>query len=165
MKKLIIFLLMMLPLSIFAQESKIAIVNTDEVIQVMPEFIDMQKQIADMEKKYQAEMKVMEEEYKKKYSDYMAQQDSLTENIKIRRMQELQDMEQRTQNFIQLSQQDFQKKQQELFTPIQEKLKNAIKAVGDEKGYTYIINPQVVLYAGSASVDATPFVKAKLGIN
>ena len=156
---------MMLPLSIFAQESKIAIVNTDEVIQVMPEFIDMQKQIADMEKKYQAEMKVMEEEYKKKYSDYMAQQDSLTENIKIRRMQELQDMEQRTQNFIQLSQQDFQKKQQELFTPIQEKLKNAIKAVGDEKGYTYIINPQVVLYAGSASVDATPFVKAKLGIN
>ncbi|MBO5225569.1 MAG: OmpH family outer membrane protein [Parabacteroides sp.] len=165
MKKLIIFLLMMLPLSIFAQESKIAIVNTDEVIQVMPEFIDMQKQMADMEKKYQAEMKVMEEEYKKKYSDYMAQQDSLTENIKIRRMQELQDMEQRTQNFIQLSQQDFQKKQQELFTPIQEKLKNAIKAVGDEKGYTYIINPQVVLYAGSASVDATPFVKAKLGIN
>lgn len=156
---------MMLPLSIFAQESKIAIVNTDEVIQVMPEFIDMQKQMADMEKKYQAEMKVMEEEYKKKYSDYMAQQDSLTENIKIRRMQELQDMEQRTQNFIQLSQQDFQKKQQELFTPIQEKLKNAIKAVGDEKGYTYIINPQVVLYAGSASVDATPFVKAKLGIN
>ena len=165
MKKLIIFLLMMLPLSIFAQESKIAIVNTDEVIQVMPEFIDMQKQMADMEKKYQAEMKVMEEEYKKKYSDYMAQQDSLTENIKIRRMQELQDMEQRTQNFIQLSQQDFQKKQQELFTPIQEKLKNAIKAVGDEKGYTYIINPQVVLYAGSASVDATPCVKAKLGIN
>ena len=165
MKKLIIFLLMMLPLSIFAQESKIAIVNTDEVIQVMPEFIDMQKLMADMEKKYQAEMKVMEEEYKKKYSDYMAQQDSLTENIKIRRMQELQDMEQRTQNFIQLSQQDFQKKQQELFTPIQEKLKNAIKAVGDEKGYTYIINPQVVLYAGSASVDATPFVKAKLGIN
>ena len=165
MKKLIIFLLMMLPLSIFAQESKIAIVNTDEVIQVMTEFIDMQKQMADMEKKYQAEMKVMEEEYKKKYSDYMAQQDSLTENIKIRRMQELQDMEQRTQNFIQLSQQDFQKKQQELFTPIQEKLKNAIKAVGDEKGYTYIINPQVVLYAGSASVDATPFVKAKLGIN
>ena len=45
----------------------------------------------------------------------------------MRRMQELQDMEQRTQNFIQISQQDFQKKQGELFTPIQDKLKNAIK--------------------------------------
>ena len=35
MKKLIIFLLMMLPLGVFAQESKIAIVNTQEVIQAL----------------------------------------------------------------------------------------------------------------------------------
>ena len=59
-----------------------------------------------MEAKYKSEMQVMEDEYKKKYSDFVAQQDSLTENIKMRRMQELQDMEQRTQNFIQISQQD-----------------------------------------------------------
>ena len=99
----------------------------------MPEFATMQKQMADMEAKYKNEMQVMQDEYNKKYSDFVAQQDSLTENIKMRRMQELQDMEQRTQNFIQISQQDFQKKQGELFTPIQDKLKNAIKAVGDEK--------------------------------
>ena len=165
MKKLIIFLLMMLPLGVFAQESKIAIVNTQEVIQAMPEFATMQKQMADMEAKYKNEMQVMQDEYNKKYSDFVAQQDSLTENIKMRRMQELQDMEQRTQNFIQNSQQDFQKKQGELFTPIQDKLKNAIKAVGDEKGYTYILDPQIVLYQGNTAVDATQFVKAKLGIN
>ena len=156
MKKLIIFLLMMLPLGVFAQESK---------IQAMPEFATMQKQMADMEAKYKNEMQVMQDEYNKKYSDFVAQQDSLTENIKMRRMQELQDMEQRTQNFIQISQQDFQKKQGELFTPIQDKLKNAIKAVGDEKGYTYILDPQIVLYQGNTAVDATQFVKAKLGIN
>ena len=165
MKKLIIFLLMMLPLGVFAQESKIAIVNTQEVIQAMTEFATMQKQMADMEAKYKNEMQVMQDEYNKKYSDFVAQQDSLTENIKMRRMQELQDMEQRTQNFIQISQQDFQKKQGELFTPIQDKLKNAIKAVGDEKGYTYILDPQIVLYQGNTAVDATQFVKAKLGIN
>lgn len=164
MKKLIIFLLMMFP-GVFAQESKIAIVNTQEVIQAMPEFATMQKQMADMEAKYKNEMQVMQDEYNKKYSDFVAQQDSLTENIKMRRMQELQDMEQRTQNFIQISQQDFQKKQGELFTPIQDKLKNAIKAVGDEKGYTYILDPQIVLYQGNTAVDATQFVKAKLGIN
>ena len=165
MKKLIIFLLMMLPLGVFAQESKIQNVNTQEVIQAMPEFATMQKQMADMEAKYKNEMQVMQDEYNKKYSDFVAQQDSLTENIKMRRMQELQDMEQRTQNFIQISQQDFQKKQGELFTPIQDKLKNAIKAVGDEKGYTYILDPQIVLYQGNTAVDATQFVKAKLGIN
>ena len=64
MKKLIIFLLMMLPLGVFAQESKIAIVNTQEVIQAMPEFATMQKQMADMEAKYKNEMQVMQDEYK-----------------------------------------------------------------------------------------------------
>ena len=164
MKKLIIFLLMMLPLGVFAQESKIAIVNTQEVIQAMPEFATMQKQMADMEAKYKNEMQVMQDEYNKKYSDFVAQQDSLTENIKMRRMQELQDMEQRTQNFIQISQQDFQKKQGELFTPIQQKLHEAIQKVGEEKGYTYIIDPAALLYTGTNAVDATPFVRTKLGL-
>lgn len=165
MKKLIIFLLMMLPLGVFAQESKIAIVNTQEVIQAMPEFATMQKQMADMEAKYKNEMQVMQDEYNKKYSDFVAQQDSLTENIKMRRMQELQDMEQRTQNFIQISQQDFQKKQGELFTPIQDKLKNAIKAVGDEKGYTIFWIRRLFFIRVILLLTQLSSVKAKLGIN
>ena len=165
MKKLIVLLLMILPLGAIAQEVKIAFVKTQEVFMAMPEVSGMEKQMADLNEKYRVELKQMQDEYQKKYSDFVAQQDSLTENIKMRRMQELQDMEQRTQNFIQISQQDFQKKQGELFTPIQDKLKNAIKAVGDEKGYTYILDPQIVLYQGNAAVDATQFVKAKLGIN
>ena len=165
MKKLIIFLLMMLPLSILAQESNIAVVNTQEVIQAMPEFADMQKKMTDLEAKYKNEMQVMNEEYNKKYADFIAQQDSLTENIKMRRMQELEDMQQRTQNFVQISQQDYQKQQGELFAPIQEKLKKAIDAVGAEKGYTYILDPQIVLFSGNSAIDATQFVKAKLGIN
>ena len=164
MKKLVIFLLMMFPLGLFAQESKIAIVNTQEVMMAMPEFTDMQKQMQEMEANYQKELKVMSDEYEKKYSDFIAQQDSLTENIRLRRMQELEDINQRSQNFIQVSQQDFQKKQNELLTPIQEKLRNAIAAVGKENGYLYILDPQIVLYKSDAAIDATAQVKAKLGI-
>ena len=164
MKKLVIFLLMMLPLGLFAQESKIAIVNTAEVMQAMPEFADMQKQMQEMEANYQKELKVMSDEYNKKYADFIAQQDSLTENIRLRRMQELEDIQQRSQNFIQVSQQDFQKKQGELLTPIQEKLRNAIAAVGKENGYLYILDPQIVLYKSDTAIDATAQVKAKLGI-
>ena len=164
MKKLIIFLLMMLPLGVFAQESKIAIVNTQEVIQAMPEFANMQKQMADMEAKYKNEMQVMQDEYNKKYSDFVAQQDSLTENIKLRRMQEIQDIQERMDNFVQVAQQDVQKKQQELLQPIQQKLHEAIQKVGEEKGYTYIIDPAALLYTGTNAVDATPFVRTKLGL-
>lgn len=164
MKKLIVLLLMMLPLGVFAQEVKIAIVNSQEIIPNMPEFTAMQKTMTDMDAKYKQELKGMEDEYTKKYSDFIAQQDSLTENIKARRMQELQDIQERSQNFVQLMQQEFQKKQQELFAPIQDKLKKAITEVGGEKGYTYILDPQVVFYTGNNAIDATPFVKTKLGL-
>ena len=132
----------------------------------MPEITAMQETMKQMNDKYAGEMKTMEDEFQKKYTDYIAQQDSMTENIKLRRTQELEDIRQRVENFTQVAQQDMNKKQQELLAPIQDKLRNAIKAVGDEKGYAYIFdnNPVIVLYTGNAAIDATPLVKAKLGL-
>ena len=166
MKKLIIFLLMILPLGVFAQEAKVAIVNSQEMITSMPEFKSMQTELEQMNNQFVEEMKTMEGEFQKKYSTYIAQQDSLTENIKLKRMQELEDLRTRVENFSQIAQQDMQKKQQELIAPIQDKVRIAIKAVGDEKGYAYIFdnNPGIVLYIGNAAIDATPDVKAKLGL-
>lgn len=166
MKKLIALLLMLLPFAgaVNAQEVKIAFVNTQEVFMALPEVADMQKKLEDLNAKYKKELETMQGEYQKKYSDFIAQQDSLTENIKVRRMQEVQDMQQRMDNFVQVAQQDVAKQQQDLLTPIQQKIQDAIKAVGAEKGYTYIIDPQVLLYQGSNAIDATPFVKAKLGL-
>ena len=166
MKKLIALLLMLLPFAgaVNAQEVKIAFVNTQEVFMALPEVADMQKKLEDLNAKYKKELETMQGEYQKKYSDFIAQQDSLTENIKVRRMQEVKDMQQRMDNFVQVAQQDVAKQQQDLLTPIQQKIQDAIKAVGAEKGYTYIIDPQVLLYQGSNAIDATQFVKAKLGL-
>ena len=164
MKKLIVLLLMILPLGAIAQEVKIAFVKTQEVFMAMPEVSGMEKQMADLNEKYRVELKQMQDEYQKKYSDFVAQQDSLTENIKVRRMQDIQDMQQRMDNFVQVAQQDVTKQQQDLITPIQQKISDAIKAVGAEQGYTYIIDPQVLLYTGPNAIDATPMVKTKLGL-
>lgn len=164
MKKLIILLFLILPLGAFAQEVKIAYVNTQEVFMAMPEVSAMETQMADLNEKYKVELKQMQDEYTNKYSAYIAQQDSLTENIKLRRMSEIEDIRERMDNFVQVAQQDVQKKQQELMMPIQQKLQDAIKAVGNEKGYTYIIDPAAILHIGNGSIDATSFVKTKLGL-
>ena len=104
MKRLIILLFMILPLGVFAQDlSKIAYVNTQEVFNAMPEVAAMQKQLNDLNTNYQTELKKMQDEYQKKYSDYVQQQDSLTENIKLRRQQEIQDIQSRIDNFIQVA--------------------------------------------------------------
>ena len=59
-------------------------------------------------------------------------QDSLPENIKARRMQEVQELQQRIQNFQEVAQGDIEKQQQQLFAPIEKKLTDAIKSVGPE---------------------------------
>ncbi|MDR1624305.1 MAG: OmpH family outer membrane protein [Tannerellaceae bacterium] len=164
MKKLIVLLFMILPLSVVAQEIKIAYVAVQEIFTSMPELSTIEKQLTDLNEKYTQELKVMQDEYQKKYSDYMSQQDSLTENIKLRRMQEIDDIRARMENFVPIAQQDMQKKQEELYKPVQEKIHNAIKAVGEEKGYTYIIDPQVFLFTGNNAINATQFVRTKLGI-
>ena len=166
MKKLIALLLLILPFvgSVNAQEVKIAFVNTQEVFMAMPEVADMQKKLDDLNAKYKKELETMQGEFQKKYSAFVAEQDSLNENIKVKRMQDIQDMQQRMDNFVQVAQQDVQKQQQELITPIQQKIADAIKAVGAEKGYTYIIDPQVLLYTAPNAVNATAFVKTKLGL-
>ena len=166
MRKLIALLLVLLPFvgAANAQEAKIAFVNTQEVFMALPEVADMRKQIDDLNANYQKELETMQNEFQKKYSDFIAQQDSLTENIKVRRMQEVEDLRQRMDNFVQVAQQDVNKKQQELIAPIQQKMADAIKAVGTEQGYTYIIDPQVLLYTGPNAIDATPFVQTNLGL-
>lgn len=164
MKKLIILLFLILPLGAFAQEVKIAFVNTQEVFMAMPEVSTMETQMADLNEKYKVELKQMQDEYTNKYSAYIAQQDTLTDNIKLRRQQEIEDIRERMDNFVQVAQQDVQKKQQELLAPIQQKLQDAINSVGGEKGYTYIVDPAALLFRGNNAVDATPFVKTKLGL-
>jgi outer membrane protein len=155
---------MILPLSVVAQDIKIAYVTVQEIFTSMPELPTIEKQLTDLNEKYTQELKAMQDEYQKKYSDYVSQQDSLTENIKLRRMQEIEDIRNRMENFVPIAQQDMQKKQEELYKPVQERIQNAIKAVGEEKGYTYILDPQVFLFTGNNAINATQFVRAKLGI-
>ncbi|GHT37710.1 hypothetical protein FACS189435_3310 [Bacteroidia bacterium] len=167
MKKLIISLFVILPLGFLsAQEVKIAHVNFQEVLMAMPEIPGIEKEMAKIKEDYQKELETMQSEYQKKYTDYIAQQDSLTENIKLRRQQEIQDIQERMQSLYELAQKDVPEKQQKLVQPIQDKVLKAIKDVGDEKGYTYILSmePALFLYTGTTAVDATPIVKAKLGI-
>ena len=49
---------------------------------------------------------------------------------------------------------------------ISEKIQKAIQAVGAEGGFTFIYDLSIpaVIYTGNGAVDATPLVKAKLGI-
>ncbi|MDR1382170.1 MAG: OmpH family outer membrane protein [Tannerella sp.] len=164
MKNLIVSVLLLFPLGLAAQEMKIAVVNQQEIFNLLPELSEVEKEMAAYAKQYQDAMKTMEDEYTRKYSDLTAKGDSLTENIRVLRMQEIEELRTRIENFVPMAREEIDKKQGELITPLNEKILKAIKEVGDENGYAYVTSPQMMYYIGSNAIDATDKVKAKLGL-
>ena len=166
LKKLLLALLVALPISAAAQ--KFGTFNFDEVITAMPEITEMQQQLTDASQKYEAEFQKLQDELNKLYTDYQAIQNDPTtpESIKERRLQEIQDRAQKVEQFRQTATQDLQRLQEQLLAPIQQRVNDAVKAVGQEGGFTFIfpLEPSLILYSGADVVDVTPLVKAKLGI-
>ena len=155
LKKIALLVVMFaLPLGAMAQ-TKFAHMNSQEVIITMPEYTKAQADLDAMSKEYQTEMQRTQEEFNKKYQEFLAQADSLPKNIAERRQKELQDMAQRQEQFQQEAYQSMQKAQQE-----------AIQAVGKAEGVVYIFDlaRTPIPYVGTQSIDVTAKVKTQLGI-
>ncbi len=162
MKKVIIAMMLMLPMAISAQ--KFGHVNTQELFAMMPEVNKVRLTMDTINNQYETQLASMNEEFQRKYQDYMAQEATMADAIKQIRQQELQEMQQRIQLFYQTAEQDIQKKQQELLAPVHEKMTKAIKAVGDREGYTYIFDSAAMVHIGADATDVMPAVKRELGI-
>ena len=156
-------LLFVCSVGIFAQDLKFGHVSIQELAAGMPEMVDGKKKLDGISKQYEGELAKMYEELNKKYTDFVAAKDSLTDAIKGRRTQELQELEQRFNNFRQSSTEEVQKQQAELERSVMEAIVKAVKAVGEENGYLYIMDKNNALFINSAkSTDVMDLVKAKL---
>ena len=163
MKKIFLAIIAFLPLSLMAQELKLAYVNANEVIMQMSETQDMQKQITDLQTMYEGEyMKLLEEGQKKMKEFEELQKTNADQAILQSRAEEIRNLEQRIEMFRTNSQEQLQKKQEELLKPIQEKVSSTINEIGIEKGFTYIFPVEVLLFKSSSAVDLTAELKKRL---
>ena len=168
LKKILFSLLCLLPLNfIIGQETKLGHVNTQEILVAMPERATIEKKLSDLQSEMEKEMVKMREEYTKKIKEYQEKQATMPETIKQARQSEIAEMEQRITTFQQTASTDLQKKQQELFAPVIEKVKKAINEVCVENKYLYIfdISAQSIIYQSPNSNDVSALVKKKLGLD
>ena len=167
MLKKIALLVVLFALPLGAMAQKFAHMNSQEVIVVMPEYTKAQADLEAMSKKYSQEMERTQSEFNKKVQEFQQQADSLPRNIAERRQKELQELQEKGMQFQQDAQQQLQKSYADMMEPIYKKIEDAIKAVGQEGGYTYIfdLNRTEIPYVnGAPSTDVTTAVKAKVGI-
>lgn len=147
-------------------QAKFGHVNIQEVIQSMPEYSKAKTEIDALQAQYEADLKSMQDELQKKGEAFEKEQATLPENIKVRRNQELQDMYTKIQQSFQDNQQALQKASQEKMNAITTKVIDAIKAVGQDGGYVYImdIGAGIPYISTTLSTDVTAQVKTKLGL-
>ena len=165
MKKILIAILMMAPLSLCAQ--KFAHFNTADIIPNMKEYTTAMEEMQAMQKQYEDDMKLMQDELQKKSEEYQKEQANLLENVRQRREQELNDLYNRLQQSYQDNQAALQKAQTEKMSTISEKVLAVVKKIGEEGGYVYIVDTSsgvIPFVSSTLSTDITDQVKKELGI-
>jgi len=165
MKKFIICAMCAFCGIITAQAQKFGHVNTQEIIQAMPEFTKANSELEALAKQYQADLELMQKEIQSKAEAFEKEEASLPDNIKQRRNQELQELYQKYQQNLQDNQQALAKAEQEKMSEVQAKMLKAVETVGQEGGYVFIMQQGSLPYISTTlSTDVTALVKAKLGL-
>ncbi len=165
LKKIILAVALMLPAFAFAQSTvKIGVVDTNTLLQAMPETSAAQTKLADVSKKYEETYNKLIEEYKRLAEEFQSMKEDTPAAIKEKNARDLADKQTRIQQFEQQAQEDLGKQQNELMAPIMQKVKSAIEAIGAEGKFTVISEKPAFIYIGSDAVDITNDVKNRLGL-
>ncbi len=141
-KKLLIFTLIVFTV-VAVQAQKFAYVDTQYILDNIPEFAEAQSQLDEISAQWQKEIEAKFGEVDKMYKDYQTQAVLLPDDMKKKKEQEIVDKEKEVKN-LQRSRfgkdGDLFKKRQELVKPIQEKIYNAIQELANSNNYAVIFD-------------------------
>ncbi|MBR2101627.1 MAG: OmpH family outer membrane protein [Prevotella sp.] len=161
MKKMLFMLMLLAPMATFAQ--KFGHVDTQAIMQSLPELSKVNGELEALSKEYQNQLEEMQKELQTKSENYQKMQSTMNETKKQETEAELNKLYEKYQQALQDNQVAFQKAQQEKMQPIQDKVFQAIENVGKNGGYVYIMQTGSLPYISSTlSTDVTAAVKAEL---
>lgn len=160
MKKLILMLMLMAPLATFAQ--KFGTVNTQTIMQALPEIAKINGELQAQAKQYENDLKSMQDELQRQSDAYDKAKATMNATAQKQKEEELNTLYQKIQQTYSDNQQALQKAQQEKMQPVVTKVRNAIQNVGKTGGYTYIFEEGVAVFTGSNVEDVTAKVQAEI---
>jgi outer membrane protein len=143
MKKLFLTVMAIVFSVAMVSAQKFAYVDTQYILDNIPEFAEAQAQLDELSNMWQKEIEAKFAEVDKMYKDYQTQSVLLPDDMKKKKEQEIVDKEKEAKN---LQRQrygkdgDLSKKRQELVKPIQEKIYNAIQEIATSNNYAVVFD-------------------------
>ena len=162
MKKLILMLMLFAPMALFAQ--KFGHLNTQQVMNDMPEFVKARGEIEATAKQYENDLKAMQEELQRKASEYDKTKSTMNATKQKETEESLMQLNEKIRTAYQDNSQALQKAQQEKMQPNTSKLGKAIQGGGKAGNYVYImdVTAGIPYISETLSEDVTAKVKAEL---
>ena len=139
-----IIVMALMGLAVHAQSDSAAIkfgyLSYDSVLVSMPQYAQMQAEMAQLRGHYQAEQKRVENDFNKKYEEFLDGQASFPKTILQKRQSELQEMLDKNIAFKKESQQLLNDAEAKLMGNLKKAIAEALVVIGTERGYAFILN-------------------------
>ena len=140
-------------------------VNVDSLLHTLPAYAEVQTNMEKLRAQYAAEAEYNESAFRRQYAEYLQGQKQFTPNILAKRQADLQESLQKGLRFRQQADSLLRQAEIEMLRPIRQSINAAIRAVGIEHGYEYILDTSTPVYPfihPSVGENATAYVKEKL---
>jgi len=173
MKKLQLLLFALLfPLVAQAQLS-VGVMSPDQVLDALPETAQIESQLQEFVQQREQEFQARYQSWIEEITAYSeaAEAGELTEQQQVEEEQRLADLEEELSSFQNRTQNQIRQRQNELFTPLLNRVEEAMQNVSDEMGLSYVLNKQsgtgdpIVYYISDRGVDITDRVIQYLSQN
>ena len=125
-----------------------------QALQAMPQYALVQEQMADLRKKYEAEMLRVTNEFNQKYEEFLEGQREFPKSILKKRQAELQDMMSRNVAFKEESRKQLAAAEREALAPLKIQLSETVAKIASERGLALVVN---------TDSDACPYINPEMG--
>ena len=123
----------------FAQQ-KFAHIEFVALLELMPEKAQAQAELEKVAAPLNETLEAMMGEYQSKMEEFQAQAENMAKSVQELKAKELTDLENRIKEFQESAQTELTMKEQEIIEPLYKKAQNAVDAVAQEKGYSYVLD-------------------------
>lgn len=148
-------------------QMKIGYINSEAIMQTLPEAVDAQKNLDALVAQWEAELQKMQADWKRKFDDYDKRKLILTEQARADAERELRELDQavadyRTKKFGQNG--ELFQKQNEVMKPVQNKLFKVLEDIAKEDGYDYVFDRsgEILLLYANEKHDLTQKVLSRM---
>lgn len=160
----VVILLSFSGLTSMAQSKKFAHVDWQGIVSVMAKKDSVEVKYQKYVKDLQDNLEELQVELNNLFEEYQNLPEGTPQLKKKDMEKQINSLQERIRSYQQEAQMDIQQKEAELLQPIYEKIKAAIKELGDSNGYIYVMDINSVLYYSKESQDITDLVKKKLNV-